>query len=251
MKKTIFLFIVLFSTTVQAQEKIETDRPDQTETSFTVPKGWFQGEFGFNKENYKNGNYLLVHPTSLLKVGLHKRIEARIIIDLTTRREHLIPNTKSTTSLQPVIIGTKVAFTEQKGILPKTSMIAQVSLPFLSGQAALTTDAAPTVRLTMENKISDVVSLGYNVGAEWDGISSGPEWIYTFAPGFNLGEKWYAYVEAFGSVKKGEMPDHNIDAGIAYFVTKNSKLDLSGGIGLSPESIRNYVSLGFSFRFPF
>jgi len=61
-----------------AQERIETDRPDQTETPFNVPKKYFQAEFGFNKENLTDYNYNLIHPTALLKYGLSNRIELRV-----------------------------------------------------------------------------------------------------------------------------------------------------------------------------
>ena len=66
-----------------------------------------------------------------------------------------------------------------------------------------------------------------------------------------MGKKWYAYVEAFGFITKNQMPDHNIDGGLAYFISDNVKADISAGFGLSPNSFKNYMAIGFSFRTPF
>lgn len=243
-------FFCLTGIAGNAQEKIETDRPDQTETPFLVPQGWFQMEVGFGKENHEGKNYALVHPTALLKYGVLKKFELRVEVNELSEHIEQVPNSKTTTGLSPVEIGAKVSLLEAKGIRPKTSLIAHLGLPFLSSRPFHTLHLAPSFRFTMQNDLTDAIALGYNIGAEWDGTSTVPSWLYTFAPGFSLGERWYAYVEAFGYITKGEMPQHNIDSGVAYFLSNNTKLDLSAGIGLSPDSFKNYIAIGFSFRLP-
>lgn len=101
----------------------------------------------------------------------------------------------------------------------------------------------------MQNTLSKTVGLGYNIGAEWDGSSNTPAWIYTFAPGFNIGKKWYGYVEAFGSIKNGDLPEHALDAGIAYYFNDDNKIDLSSGFALTGNATDWYGAIGFSFRF--
>jgi hypothetical protein len=250
--KSFFLavFFCLAGTALTAQERIETDRPDQTETPFLVPRGWFQAEVGFNKENHDNNDYILVLPTALLKYGVSKKFEARLEVNELSEHAQLIPNPKTTTGLSPVEIGAKIFLAEERGLRPKTSFIAHVGMPFLGSRPFRTPHLSPSFRFTMQNSLTNAIALGYNVGAEWNGISTTPSWLYTFAPGFNLGERWYAYVEAFGYITKGEMPQHNFDGGITYFLSNNAKLDVSGGVGLSPESFKNYVAVGFSFRIP-
>ena len=56
--------------------RMETDRPDQTESPEIVRKGWMQTEIGFNIEK-DNKLTTLVHPTILWKYGLSKRFEFR------------------------------------------------------------------------------------------------------------------------------------------------------------------------------
>ncbi len=135
---------------------------------------------------------------------------------------------------------------EEKGLLPKTSIIAHVGLPFLASKQFHAEPASYIARLAMQNSISNNVSLGYNIGVEKEGQYA-TSFFYTIAPGFSIGEKWYAYVEAFGSFADGGS-EHNLDAGIAYCISNNTKLDLSSGFGLGNASLKNYVALGFSFR---
>ncbi len=238
----------LFTFITAAQGKIETDRPDQTETPVLVPRKYFQAELGFTKENQNSRNYTLVHPTGLFKYGLTNGFELRLETALVTDHVHLIPNPQTNTTFLPPEIGFKLHLLEEKEARPKTSLIAHAGLPFFGSKDYQTLDIGPSFRFTMQNTLSKTVGLGYNVGAQWDGESASPEWLYTFAPGFNLTDKWYAYIEAFGFLRSNHQPDHNADAGVAYAVNNNMKIDLSGGVGLSPSSIKNYVALGFSFR---
>ncbi len=74
MRKIFLAGSILFAGVANGQltEKIETDRPDQTESPYTVPKKWFQSETGFNIENEKDGSKTFIHPTMLNKYGISK-----------------------------------------------------------------------------------------------------------------------------------------------------------------------------------
>lgn len=80
MRIVLLLLAALRWATAAAQltERIETDRPDQTETPFLLPKKYFQAEFGFNGEAYANGVNQFLHPAALLKYGLSNRLELRV-----------------------------------------------------------------------------------------------------------------------------------------------------------------------------
>ena len=245
----VLLMTLLGVLQVQAQDKIETDRPDQTETPVLTPVKYFQVEVGFNKEN-KGADYRLLHPTALLKYGINKRLELRLEATAVSDNFKMGGTNIKQNGLEPVEIGTKIALLEEKGLRPQTSLIAHVGMPFLGSKIYRSPHLAPSFRFTMQNGITDNVAIGYNLGAQWDGFSATPTWLYTIAPGFNLGEKWYTYVEAYGFISKYQKPQHSIDAGIAYFVNNDLKLDVSAGLGLSSEALDNYVAVGFSFRLP-
>jgi len=182
-----------------------------------------------------------------LKYGL-KRFEFRLEANIRSSYEHLIPNPKWTSGFDPITVGCKIAMWEEKSIIPKTSLILSTGIPTLASKSFRAVHFAPAFRFTMQNSLTDNIALGYNLGAEWDGYGTTPVWIYTFAPGFDLGDKWYAYVEAFGFIQKNEKPQHNLDGGIAYYISNDVKVDASLGFGISETSPRNYFALGFSFR---
>ncbi len=99
----------------------------------------------------------------------------------------------------------------------------------------------------MQHSLTKNISLGYNLGVEFDGTSDDPVFIYTLSTGFNLSEKLYTFIEVYGTLF--EDAEHNIDAGFAYAVSKNFKVDISSGFGLSPNAPKYFISLGASVRF--
>jgi hypothetical protein len=250
MKIILLCAAFLTSTIVNAQQSIETDRPDQTETPALTPKEYFQGEFGFNYVNTTGRDYSLAVPTSLLKYGLGNRVELRLNIDYLNNYYHLIPDPVTVIGFEPVEIGTKIHLFNEKKALPNTSFIAHIGISDLSSKAFIPKKPVASVVLTMQHTMSDITSLGYNLGLKWEGYSSSPVFAYTFSPGFNITEKLSAFIEFFGFTGREHYHDHNIDAGIACLLNKNMKIDFAAGKGLSEISNDHFFSLGFSFRFP-
>ena len=234
----------------QEMERMETDRPDQTECPFIVPAGWAQFEMGFNFEKNGPGAHTFVYPTLLSKYGISKRFEFRIITSLLSNRENTGPSAETITGIEPIQLGFKVALIEEKGLIPKTSLIAHIAVPQFASTKLHAEKVAPNFVFTMQHTITPFCSIGYNLGAEWDGFSSEPAWIYRISPGFTIGRKWYAYAEAFGFIQQKETANHNIDGGLAYYFNNNIKADISAGKGLSAGSLSYYIALGASFRFP-
>jgi hypothetical protein len=242
------VFFLLNFLQVSAQiEKIDTDRPDQTESAGIVPKSYFQAEVGFNRENGDSGNYVLVHPTVLLKYGFG-RLELRLEAVCHSDYARLISESKRITGVDPIEMGFKYLIADETRLRPKTSVIVHLGFPMVSSKVFRTDHVAPSFRLVTQKSFTDHFGIGTNVGMSWDGYSSKPTWLYTFSPGFNIGQKWYVYIEAFGFIQKDELPQHSVDGGIAYYLSDDIKLDVSGGLGLSQAAPKNYFALGFSFR---
>ena len=230
--------------------RMETDRPDQTESPYITKKNYIQAEFGFNYERV-DGQTQWVHPTALWKYGLSKRFEFRMITEMQTiQLQSGTTIAKRQTGVLPIQLGGKLALVEERGLLPKTSLIAHASFTKWGGSIFQTPRWSPNFRFVMQNTISEKAAIGYNVGAEWDGFSKTPDWIYTLAPGYNLGKNGYAYVELYGSLRKGTGPQHSVAGGIAYYFTDDTKIDLSGSYGLTEAATDHYIAIGFSFRTP-
>ena len=242
----VFLSVNVFHVNGQI-EKIDTDRPDQTESAGIVPRNYFQAEVGFNRENGDSNSYVLVHPTVLLKYGFG-RIELRVEGVCHSDFARLVSESKRITGVDPIEIGFKYLVADEKKLMPKTSVIVHLGFPMVSSKVFRTDHVAPSFRLVTQKSFTDHFGIGTNLGMSWDGYSSKPTWLYTFSPGFSLGQKWYAYVEAFGFIQKDETPQHSVDGGVAYYLSNDVKVDVSAGLGLTEAAPKNYFALGFSFR---
>jgi len=234
----------------QEMERMETDRPDQTECPFIVRTGWVQFEMGFNFEKNAPGAHTFVYPALLSKYGISKRFEFRVITSLLSSRDNRTLPAEVITGIEPVQLGFKAALVQEKGLIPTTALIAHIAVPQFASAKLHAEKLAPDFVFTMQHSLSPVCSIGYNLGAAWDGFSGSPAWLYRVSPGFTFGKNWYAYAEAFGFIQQNETANHNVDGGLAYYFNDNIKLDISAGKGLSAGSLSYYVALGASFRFP-
>ena len=230
------------------QDKIATDRPDQTETTVLVPRHYFQAEFGFAKESADKENYNFAHPTGLFKYGLSRRFELRLETNYVSAYEHLIPESRRTTGFEPIRVGFKSALWEEKGFVPKTSLLMHFGIPVLATKSFEAKHIAPSMLLAMQNTLTDHVALSYNVGTEWDGFSSKALWIYSISSGFELAKRWEAFLEIFGVAQKDKLAENSLDTGFGFYINNDMKLDASAGIGISSAAVDYFFGVGFSFR---
>lgn len=249
MKKLFITSLLYFSVQntlfSQVLPSIQTDRPDQTECPFITPLHYFQIENGFSYEKSKANSSEIIAPTILTRYGINNHFELRLISEYVINKE----NSNKISGLNPVLIGFKTRLFEEKGIIPLTSFIAHISLPRAASKEFKTTYYAPEFRFTMQHSIGDKQSLSYNLGAEWNGETAEPTFIYTLTTGYSLTEKIGGYIEFYGFIPQIAKPDHRFDLGLTYLFTVNHQLDISGGVGLSEISPKYYLSLGYSFRF--
>lgn len=229
----------------QNMPSIATDRPDQTECSFIVPKGWIQAENGFFYEKTSINNQSMAYPTVLWKYGLSDNFEFRLITELISEKER----TQTLKGLTPIRVGFKVKISEENGIIPKTSFIGHLTVPKFASKEFRTNFYAPSFRFTMQHTLSDRFTLAYNLGTEWDGETPEPTFIYTLTTGFSITEKFGSYVELYGFLPQNQQSDHRLDGGLTYLINNNVMMDISGGIGLSQNAPKYFLSLGFSYRY--
>src|SRR3954469_9736207 len=129
----IVIAVCLLPLAVLAQkDNIETDRPSESLTPTTVLKNRFQVETGFrrehnNDEGQRQDEYL--YPAALLKYGLTKKLELRVLIENEVDYEYNPGKEKSAGGLEPIKLGVKYNLFDEKGMLPKTSVIARADLP--------------------------------------------------------------------------------------------------------------------------
>ena len=133
MAKTIsqfFLFLVISISVIEsrAQEKpIETDRPDQSDGASIVEKNKFQFETSFYFNHFKAESPAYVS-SSLLRYGIFKNIEFRVLVEQGANRDVFISET--TQGQYPLAISSKIALIKDAARLPDISVVAYLQLPF-------------------------------------------------------------------------------------------------------------------------
>lgn len=224
----------------QTMDPIQLDRPDQTETVYTVPKKYLQVENGFRIEHIGKNKYVYDFPSALWKYGITHKTELRLITDLAKE--------DGKTLLRPLSIGFKTALTEEKGILPKISFIGHLIWNVKEGKFSRSSIVIPKFRFTFQNSISENASIGYNMGMEWNPENSVPTYIYTIAYGHSITKRIAAYIETYGLYARNANADSRLDAGVTYLITSDLMMDLSSGMGLSEIAPKYFFALGISFR---
>lgn len=228
-------------------EPIVSDRPQQSERPAVTPKGYFQMELGFEVEDTEPG-FIYSYPTALWKYGVTNNFEIRLITEYITIQKEPSPDVNG---FLPLGVGIKAKLGEQKGVLPKISVIGDVTLPGIVAEDFETIYLAPDLRFAFEHRVSHFIDIGYNLGLKWDGINAEPDITYSLYTYFDLTKRLGLYVEGYGSTPQRDDVDMEIraDAGLTYLVGNNFLIDVSAGKGLTEDAVESYVAAGFSYRF--
>ncbi|MCB2206367.1 transporter [bacterium] len=271
--------LILSSTSLQAQQRepLVTDRPDQTESASIVPAGWLQVEAGVTYEEgtlrYQGRDYANTWTTQLpgflLRFGINENFELRLggavtrdkgtVFDFPQDRSHAEwPDyLYDTLGVEPFSLGMKAALTEENGIIPQSAVLVHVGLPGTGSEYFDMEYLLPEIRLAFAHTLSDVFSLGYNLGVAWAAGHDSHIGYYSLALGAGITESLGAYAEVYGDLP-ADMPGlHRADAGVTYLLTPDLQLDLSAGMALSepvtdvPHArMANFAGVGVSWRFP-
>lgn len=223
---------------------ITTDRPDATESSSVLPVGALQFESGAEYEQTNDSALSIAHPTALLRYGVSKNFELRLATEFVTERTQV----ESNAGLQPIELGFKAQLTRERGVVPEIAVLTHFALSHVASKVFRVRYVAPKIRFSFGHSLSDKIGLGYNLGAEWDGESAEPSFIYTLSTSFDLTERLGTYIEAFGFVPQYTEQDHRANGGFTYRIGNNFQLDAMGGIGLSDAAPDYFIGSGLSFR---
>ncbi len=228
------------------QGPIETDRPDQTESTGITPVGHLQAEHGVALER-DGGVSLIAHPSTLIKLGLTERFEFRGVIEPVTMSADGAPTVQG---LLPMEFGFKLGLWRSDDGESALSFIGHAQMPRLASRAFRGSRVAPLMRFTAATPLGGDWRLGVNVGAEWDGGGGPTTAIYTCAVGSSLSESVGWYGEVYGFVPEdGTASDHRINGGMTWLLNDDVQLDTALGFGLASSPAPWFVGVGVSYRF--
>ena len=258
MKITIISILLLITVIAQAQNDtpdLITDRPDQTESSITVPHKSLQIETGFVFENIKTESISQkshAYNTTLFRYGLLHNFEIRLGLEYLGDKTEII-NTgleTKTYGLSPLYAGFKTKIADEDGCKPEIAFLGGLILPFTAHEDYKSSYTAADIRFSFAHTLSDRLSLGYNLGAQWDGETAVPGYFYSAALGAGITEKIGFFLESYGLIYEEGDAEHMLDAGITYLALSNLQFDISAGIGINEQAIDNFISFGLSYRLP-
>lgn len=235
------------------QEMI-TDRPDATESPNTVPIKSFQIETGGLYERNNDQDIktdLIVFNNSLIRYGVFKNFELRLAWAISEIREG---NSHQNLDLvasgfSPLILGAKVAITEEKGLLPDIGLMVHITLPFLASKDYKPETTSVSFRFAFAHTINKKSSFSYNLGAQWADDSLEAAYVYSLAYAYGITEKLGVYVEVYGNFPENSRANHSCDTGLTYLIKNNFQLDATVGTGLTGNQDL-LLGAGFSYRFP-
>lgn len=253
---TISLLVLGFNT-IRAQETnasapLVTDRPDATEAPTVVPQESLQVETGgfytsFKDNDFKEENF--TYNTMLLRYGLLDNFELRLGWNL-EQRTVTFPDNASIdfeTSFSPLLLGMKVAITQEKGWLPEIGLIGHIFLPFPVNKEIRPEFTSSDFRFAFNHTLSEKSGLAYNIGAQWGNDSPEIAYIYTLAYGYSITDKLGAYIELYGDFPEDNGANHFWDAGLTYAVAPLVQLDATIGQSIT-QGQDILLSAGVSFR---
>jgi hypothetical protein len=225
-----------------ASSDIDTDRPDTTNSSETVPAGSLQLENGINIADWSDGTRL-DGTNSRVRLGLVDCGE--VLVD--------VPNY----SFSPRAAGVR-GFT---GIAPaakwelqglpeglQVSVVAGAGLP--TGPASNGGDTTrPYLQLPWSQEIGGDFSLHGMVTQTWiPGQASDRMFEETLSLERELGEAADVFVEYVGDYPRHETASQVLNFGGAWRFTRLQQIDFHAGFGFSRQSPKSYFGLGYSFR---
>src|SRR6187551_2848970 len=231
---------VVMDDSIMAIEPIKSDLPLQSSRPAITPKGYFQMEHQFKVEDTDPG-FIYSYPASLWKYGVTNNFELRVITEYRTIQKEPNPDVNG---FLPLAFGIKAKLGEQKGILPKISVVGDITVPGIVSEDFETIYLAPDIRFAFEHRVSKLFGVGYNIGLEWDGITAEPNVNYSLYIDLGLTNRLGLFLEGYGTTPQREDADleARVDAGLSYLLGNDFLIHVSGGTGLTEEAVEGFVS---------
>ncbi|MDG1728949.1 MAG: transporter [Algibacter sp.] len=227
-----------------------TDRPDATESPSTIPAGYVQVETGtfyesFKDDAIKNESYTL--NTTLVRLGLLDNLELRVGWDFVESKIKGLDHVMS--GFNPLLLGAKIAISEEKGGMPEIGFLSHLYLPFTAGNDYKPETTGVDFRFAFAHTLNEKSSLSYNLGAQWGDDSPEAAYIYSLSYGYSITDKLGAYAELYGDLPENNKANHLWNTGFTYLLSNNFQLDATVGSSIT-KGQDILLSGGISFRLP-
>jgi len=258
-------FTLFNPTPADLMRDLSTDRPDQTESAYTVDAGHFQVEMDFvnytHDRNTDGGadvrSRAWVFAPLNLKLGLLNRVDVQLMLDsrVRTKVEDRVARTMSKASgFGDVTTRLKVNLWGNDGGKTALALMPFVKWPLSASNLRNgRTEGGLIVPLAVE------LAEGWGMGVmtELDFVRNGTntgydrEWVNSITFGHDLNDKVGCYLEFFtvtGSAR-GFKWQGQVDVGVTYALKANVQLDAGCNFGVTKSAPDFQPFIGIAYRY--
>ena len=248
MKKLVITVLMIcagFGAWAQEESEFTADRPGASTGPAVVGHKVLQLEQGVQYDGDGSAGTFTFSNT-LLRYGLFPRMELRLGGDgFLYRPEEAVSGYKA--AFSGLSLGTKISCFEGRGAIPAVSILADFSLPYTASQGFNVDHLAPSLYLLFENPVNDWFSIGYNVGAEWDGTLPAPTAFVALCLGFSATGNLGCFVESYNYFNQiGNV--YCMDFGLNWQVSRKVQLDVAANMDLTNPSQCWTISCGVAWQ---
>lgn len=233
MSKTLLALIMTFQLGIsfgQQSEIINTDRPDQSDGTYTLTKKYLQIENGITALNGSFQNNLM------LRYGITNSTEIRLLFDFEKNSQSL--------GLTPIGLSLKQKLVRGNEIIPDITFVTYLRNGNLASKDFRDANYSYSLLLAFQNTINDNFSIGYNLSSNNINNNIG----FTTSLGYSFNKKITAFVEYFSQFNTLQLPEHNVDGGLLYIHKNNLQFDIAIGKSLTASNNLLYLTTGISYK---
>ena len=247
--KKLFIVAILavccFNLKAQEDAEFTADRPGASTGPSVVGQGVIQLEQGVQYDRDGVASTFTFSNT-LLRYGLFPNMELRLGGD-----GFLYKEDGSTQGFKPAFsglsVGTKIKCFEGKGAIPAVSVLADFAVPYTASKGFNTDHLAPSLYLLFENPVNDWLSIGYNLGAKWDGTLPDATTFAAVCLGFTATESLGCFLESYNYF--GVLDNvYAMDFGFNWMVGRRVQLDLAANMDLRNPAQCWSISCGVAWQ---
>ncbi len=247
--KKLFITILMICASIgvwaQDESEFTADRPGASTGPAVVGHKVIQLEQGIQYDG-DGGCGLFTFSNSLLRYGLFPNMEIRLGGD---GFMYMCGGGDRawTPAFSGLSLGTKIKCFDGSGAIPAVSVLADFSIPNTASNGFSVDYLAPSLYLLFENPVNDWFSIGYNVGAEWDGTLPSPTTFAALCFGFNATDNLGCFIESYNYFNKlGNA--YCMDFGLNWQVSRKVQLDIAANMDLMNPSQCWTISCGVAWQ---
>ena len=246
--------------TARAQlRELNTDRPDKTESPYTVDAGWMQIEMDlatFTRDRHDSERVeSWSFATTNFKLGLTRRVDLQVVVEPYATTGTVAPGVRSRADgFGDITVRTKFNLWGNDGGPTAFGLMPFVKVPTNEdglGNHALEGGLIVPLAIELPAGWSLGMMTEVDVNEDADGRGHHAEWINSITVSHDITARLGAYVEFFSAVSA----DHGapwigtLDFGFTFAITADVHLDCGANLGLTRAADDVNPFVGLSWRF--